>query len=107
RQVQGPQRAPRGRRGRGVGRVGRHRRRRRGQGRGERAGPVTAGECPVIDDVAATVYTIPTDQPEADGTLAWSSTTLVIAHVTGGGRAGLGYTYRSGARQAPVRVRAV
>ena len=58
---------------------------------------MTAGECPVIDDVTATVYTIPTDQPEADGTLAWSSTTLVIAHVAGGGRTGLGYTYGSGA----------
>src|SRR6202035_2547002 len=36
---------------------------------------------------------IPTDAPEADGTLAWSSTTLVVAHVTGGGRTRRGYTY--------------
>ena len=58
---------------------------------------MTGGDCPVIDDVTATVYTIPTDRPEADGTLAWSSTTLVIAQVAGGGRTGLGYTYGSGA----------
>jgi L-alanine-DL-glutamate epimerase-like enolase superfamily enzyme len=58
---------------------------------------VTGTDFPVVDDVTATVYEIPTDRPEADGTLAWSSTTLVIAHVTGGGRTGLGYTYGSAA----------
>jgi L-alanine-DL-glutamate epimerase-like enolase superfamily enzyme len=58
---------------------------------------VTGTDFPVVDGVTATVYTIPTDRPEADGTLAWSSTTLVVAHVTGGGRTGLGYTYGSGA----------
>jgi L-alanine-DL-glutamate epimerase-like enolase superfamily enzyme len=58
---------------------------------------VTGTDFPVVDGVTATVYEIPTDRPEADGTLAWSSTTLVIAHVTGGGRTGLGYTYGSGA----------
>ena len=58
---------------------------------------VTGTGFPVIDGVTATVYEIPTDRPEADGTLAWSSTTLVVAHVTGGGRTGLGYTYGSGA----------
>jgi L-alanine-DL-glutamate epimerase-like enolase superfamily enzyme len=58
---------------------------------------VTGTGFPVVDGVTATVYEIPTDRPEADGTLAWSSTTLVVAHVTGGGQAGLGYTYGSGA----------
>ena len=52
---------------------------------------------PVVDGITAAVYQIPTDQPEADGTLAWTSTTLVIANVSGGGRSGLGYTYGSGA----------
>ncbi|HEY1823997.1 MAG TPA: enolase C-terminal domain-like protein [Trebonia sp.] len=59
--------------------------------------PVTSHDYPVVDNVTAAVYQLPTDQPEADGTLAWSSTTLVIAVVTGGGRTGLGYTYGSGA----------
>jgi L-alanine-DL-glutamate epimerase-like enolase superfamily enzyme len=58
---------------------------------------VTGTDGPAIDGVTATVYKIPTDRPEADGTLAWSSTTLVVAHVTGGGRTGLGYTYGAGA----------
>ncbi|HEY1670457.1 MAG TPA: enolase C-terminal domain-like protein [Trebonia sp.] len=58
---------------------------------------VTGTGFPVVDSVTATVYKIATDAPEADGTLAWSSTTLVVAHVTGGGRTGLGYTYGSAA----------
>lgn len=40
-------------------------------------------------------YTIPTDKPEADGTIAWDSTTLVVVDVDAGGRTGLGYTYAS------------
>jgi L-alanine-DL-glutamate epimerase-like enolase superfamily enzyme len=56
-----------------------------------------AADCPAVDRVTAAVYEIPTDRPEADGTLAWSSTTLVVAHVTGGGQTGIGYTYASGA----------
>lgn len=46
-----------------------------------------------IDHVSARAYRIPTDQPESDGTLEWSSTTLVVAYVGGGGRRGFGYTY--------------
>jgi L-alanine-DL-glutamate epimerase-like enolase superfamily enzyme len=62
------------------------------------AGGRAAGrDFPVIDRVAASVYEIPTDRPEADGTLAWSKTTLIVAHVSGGGRTGIGYTYASGA----------
>src|SRR5215469_5809951 len=54
---------------------------------------------PAVEHVAAAAYEIPTERPEADGTLAWSSTTLVVAHVTGGGRTGIGYTYASAACQ--------
>jgi L-alanine-DL-glutamate epimerase-like enolase superfamily enzyme len=50
-----------------------------------------------VDRVTAAAYEIPTDQPEADGTLAWSSTTLVLAHVGGGGQTGTGYTYAGAA----------
>ena len=46
-----------------------------------------------IDSVEAAAYTIPTDQPEADGTLEWDSTTIVIARVSSGGEEGIGYTY--------------
>ena len=46
-----------------------------------------------VDELEVAAYTIPTDQPEADGTLAWDSTTIVVVHAHGGGEAGLGYTY--------------
>ena len=49
-----------------------------------------------IGTVTATAYTIPTDSPEADGTLHWDSTTLVVVEVNGGSETGLGYTYTSG-----------
>jgi len=39
------------------------------------------------------VHTVPTDAPEADGTLAWDSTTMVIAEVTAGDATGTGWTY--------------
>ena len=42
-------------------------------------------------DVSA--YTIPTDEPESDGTLEWSSTTIVVVEAHAGGEMGLGYTY--------------
>jgi len=50
-----------------------------------------------IEKVSARAYRIPTDQPESDGTLEWTSTTLVVAHVTAGGRRGFGYTYADAA----------
>ncbi|OIK00821.1 mandelate racemase [Streptomyces sp. MUSC 14] len=39
------------------------------------------------------VYTVPTDAPEADGTLAWASTTMVIAEASAGDVTGTGWTY--------------
>ena len=46
-----------------------------------------------ITDTAVSVYTIPTNHPESDGTLEWTSTTIVIVEVAAGRVAGLGYTY--------------
>jgi L-alanine-DL-glutamate epimerase-like enolase superfamily enzyme len=46
-----------------------------------------------IERIAASAYRIPTDAPEADGTFAWDSTTLVVVELTAGGQRGLGYTY--------------
>ncbi len=54
-----------------------------------------------IERVAASVFRIPTDAPEADGTLAWDQTTLVVVEVAAGGVCGLGYTY-AGAAAAGV-----
>jgi L-alanine-DL-glutamate epimerase-like enolase superfamily enzyme len=42
---------------------------------------------------AVSVYTVPADAPEADSTLAWDSTTVVIAEVSAGDATGTGWTY--------------
>jgi L-alanine-DL-glutamate epimerase-like enolase superfamily enzyme len=55
-----------------------------------------------IAKVRARAYTVPTDRPEADGTFAWNSTTLVVVHVEGGGKTGLGYTYTHGSAAALI-----
>jgi L-alanine-DL-glutamate epimerase-like enolase superfamily enzyme len=47
----------------------------------------------LIDSGTARAYTIPTDAHEADGTIAWDSTTLVIVELHAGGVTGIGYTY--------------
>jgi hypothetical protein len=39
------------------------------------------------------IYTVPTDAPEADGTFAWDSTTMVLVQLEAAGKTGLGYTY--------------
>ena len=54
-------------------------------------------DAPPVESLTAAVYDVPTDRPEADGTLAWSKTTLVLVTASAGGRQGLGYTYASGA----------
>lgn len=46
-----------------------------------------------IAEVSAAAYEIPTEAPESDGTLEWSSTTLVVVTATADGKSGLGYTY--------------
>jgi L-alanine-DL-glutamate epimerase-like enolase superfamily enzyme len=57
-------------------------------------------DAPVITDIETAVYTIPTDAPEADGTLTWNKTTLVLVTARAGGQAGIGWTYSSGAAAA-------
>ena len=56
-----------------------------------------------VERVEASAYTIPTDAPEADGTFTWSTTTLVLVQVEGGGRIGIGWTYGSMVTAALVR----
>jgi hypothetical protein len=45
---------------------------------------------PDVESVDTSVYEIPTDRPNGDGTLAWSSTTMVLVEARAGGRSGLG-----------------
>jgi len=46
-----------------------------------------------VERLDVSVYTVPTERPEADGTLAWDSTTIVLVEATAGGATGIGYTY--------------
>lgn len=46
-----------------------------------------------IKNIKVSAYTIPTETPEADGTLKWTSTTLVLVEITAGDKKGIGYTY--------------
>jgi L-alanine-DL-glutamate epimerase-like enolase superfamily enzyme len=55
-----------------------------------------------IIDLQTCAYTIPTDRPEADGTLAWDATTMVTATVTDGDHQGLGWTYTGSAAAAII-----
>ena len=54
-------------------------------------------------------FTIPTDAPEADGTLSWDATTIVVVHAHAPGATGLGYTYAdvSTAKLIETKLRAV
>lgn len=46
-----------------------------------------------IESLNVSVYQIPTESPESDGTYSWDSTTIVVVDLTGGGEHSLGYTY--------------
>ncbi|MDQ3937179.1 MAG: mandelate racemase [Chloroflexota bacterium] len=46
-----------------------------------------------IQSLAVAAYIVPTETPESDGTLEWTSTTLVTVEVTAAGQTGFGYTY--------------
>ena len=53
-------------------------------------------------EVTADVYVIPTEMPEADGTLAWDKTTMVVASARAGQTRGLGWTYAAAAAGSVV-----
>ncbi len=61
------------------------------------------GDVPSVDEVEAAAYTLATDTPEADGTLEWAETTLVVVHARSGTTTGLGYTYGAPETAAYVR----
>jgi L-alanine-DL-glutamate epimerase-like enolase superfamily enzyme len=56
-----------------------------------------------VQKLRVSAYTVPTDFPEADGTLEWDRTTLVLVEAEAGGRRGLGYTYADSATAIVVR----
>jgi L-alanine-DL-glutamate epimerase-like enolase superfamily enzyme len=57
---------------------------------------------PAVREITTAVYEIPTDAPEADGTLAWDKTTLVLASVRAGAAKGIGWTYGAAAAQGVI-----
>jgi L-alanine-DL-glutamate epimerase-like enolase superfamily enzyme len=57
---------------------------------------------PAVTALDTAVYVIPTDAPEADGTLAWDKTTMVLVKARAGGEQGLGWSYASAAAQTVI-----
>lgn len=47
----------------------------------------------LIKNLKVSTYKIPTDLPEADGTISWDSTTMILVEIDAGGKTGIGYTY--------------
>ncbi len=48
---------------------------------------------PKIERIEVSVYTVPTQTPESDGTFQWDKTLLVLVEVLAGGVKGMGYSY--------------
>ena len=46
-----------------------------------------------VESLAVSAFTVPTNEPESDGTAEWDSTTIVIVEARAGAETGLGYTY--------------
>jgi L-alanine-DL-glutamate epimerase-like enolase superfamily enzyme len=57
---------------------------------------------PAVAGLEAAVYVVPTDAPEADGTLSWDKTTMVLVTARAGGEQGLGWSYAAGAAASVV-----
>jgi len=47
----------------------------------------------LITSAIVRTYRVPTDSPEADGTISWDSTTMVLVQLQSGSTTGIGYTY--------------
>jgi L-alanine-DL-glutamate epimerase-like enolase superfamily enzyme len=55
------------------------------------------GAKPVVEELTARAFTVPTDAPEADGTLSWDATTIVVVEARSAGCTGVGFSYAAGA----------
>lgn len=55
--------------------------------------PTFSGPTPAIRGMTVRAFTIPTETPEADGTLDWDATTMVVVELNANGSQGLGFTY--------------
>jgi L-alanine-DL-glutamate epimerase-like enolase superfamily enzyme len=57
-----------------------------------------------IQEIDVAAYTIPTDQPESDGTLCWDSTTLITVRAKAADISGFGYTLAQAASGHLIRA---
>jgi L-alanine-DL-glutamate epimerase-like enolase superfamily enzyme len=57
---------------------------------------------PIVREITTAVYVIPTDTPEADGTLTWDKTTMVLASARAGTARGVGWSYAAAAAQSVI-----
>jgi L-alanine-DL-glutamate epimerase-like enolase superfamily enzyme len=55
-----------------------------------------------VEDVRVSVFTVPTDQPESDGTFEWNRTSMVLVEASSIGKRGIGYTYADTATAALI-----
>jgi L-alanine-DL-glutamate epimerase-like enolase superfamily enzyme len=60
-------------------------------------------EAVMLSAPRVSVYKVPTDAPESDGTLEWDSTMLVLVEIEAGGESRLGYSYADSATAALIR----
>ncbi|MFF7590418.1 enolase C-terminal domain-like protein [Kitasatospora purpeofusca] len=58
---------------------------------------MTARARPTVEGLAVWVLDFPTDAPEADGTAAWTSTTMILVQAHSGSTRGYGWTYGAAA----------
>lgn len=64
---------------------------------------MSAERAPVIEQLRCEVFSVPTVEPEADGTLTWDHTGVVVVWAGAGGEEGLGFTYGPPACATVVR----
>jgi L-alanine-DL-glutamate epimerase-like enolase superfamily enzyme len=57
------------------------------------AAPQAGGVEASVEGLDVSVFTVPTDEHESDGTLEWDSTTIVVVEARAGEETGLGYSY--------------
>src|SRR6185437_11941229 len=62
---------------------------------------------PEIKRIEVSVYKIPTDFPESDGTLEWLDTTIVVVEAYAGSKCGIGYTFADTATGQLIKDRLV
>jgi L-alanine-DL-glutamate epimerase-like enolase superfamily enzyme len=51
------------------------------------------GDTAPIARSEVSVYRVPTDSPESDGTFEWDATTMILVQLSAGNKTGVGYTY--------------